>query len=130
SANAVFSNERLVNSPPFPEFRVSASQNTRAPADAWDDQGHDVLSLISKADRKYVTDFEDLPFIGFAKLHWLELDLGEWDAKKPLRLIIDGYTDYFTATSMYAANQAGIKVIAPYVEAQDKEGKGVRVGED
>src|SRR2546425_4996396 len=130
AAYEVFPNERFVSSPPFPEFRVIASQNTRAPADAWDDQGHDVLSLISKADRKYVTDFEDLPFIGFAKLHWLELDLGEWDAKKPLRLIIDGYTDYFTASSMYAADQAGVKVVAPYVEAQDKEGKWVRVVED
>ena len=35
----------------------------------------------------------------------------------PLRLILDGYTDYFTATSMYAADQAGVKVIPPYVEA-------------
>ncbi|PYT62042.1 MAG: hypothetical protein DMG35_08295, partial [Acidobacteria bacterium] len=130
AAYEVFPNERFVSSPPFPEFRVIASQNTRAPADAWDDQGHDVLSLISKADRKYVTDFEDLPFIGFAKLHWLELDLGEWDAKKPLRLIIDGYTDYFTATSMYAADQAGVKVVAPYVEAQDKQGRWIRVVED
>ena len=50
--------------------------------------------------------------------------------QKPLRLIMDGYTDYFTATSMYAADQAGIKVIAPYVEAQDAQGKWVRVVED
>jgi hypothetical protein len=89
-----------------------------------------VLSLIAKAARKYVTDFDDLPFTGFAKLHWVELDLGAWDAHKPLRLIIDGYTDYFTATSMYAADQAGVKVIAPYVEAQDAQGKWVRVVED
>src|SRR5260221_10765667 len=55
-----------------------------------------------------------LPISGFAKLHWIELDLGAWDAQKSLRLLLDGYTDYFTATSMYAADQAGIKVIAPY----------------
>jgi hypothetical protein len=77
-----------------------------------------------------VTQFEELPFTGFANLHWLELDLGAWDANKPLRLIIDGYTDYFTATSMYAADQAGIKVIPPYVEALDAQGKWVRVVED
>jgi hypothetical protein len=71
-----------------------------------------------------------LPFAGFAKLHWIELDLGDWDAQKPLRLIIDGYTDYFTATSMYAADQAGIKVIPPYVEALDPRGKWTRVIED
>lgn len=126
----VFPNERFVSAPPFPEFRVIASQNAQPPVEAWDDHGRDVLKLISKADRKYVTGFEDLPFAGFAKLHWLELELGSWNAQKPLRLIMDGYTDYFTATSMYAADQAGIKVIAPYVEAQDRQGKWVRVVED
>jgi Tfp pilus assembly protein PilF len=130
AAYEVFPNERFVSAPPFPEFRVIASRDARAPLGAWDDRGHDVLELISKHDRKYVTGFEALPFAGFAKLHWIELDLGEWDARKPLRLILDGYTDYFTATSMYAADQAGIKVIAPYVEAQDAQGKWARVIED
>jgi len=126
----VYPNERFVSAPPFPEFRVIASHDARPPVGAWDDHRNDVLSLIAKADRKYVTSLEDLPFAGFAKLHWLELDLGTWDAAKPLRLIIDGYTDYFTATSMYAADQAGIKVIAPYVEALDAQGKWVRVIDD
>jgi Flp pilus assembly protein TadD len=126
----VFPNERFVSNPPFPEFRVIASQEAHPPLGAWDDHGNDVLSLISQRDRKYVTDFEGLPFAGFAKLHWVELDLGKWDAAKPLRLIIDGYTDYFTATSMYAADQAGIKVIAPYVEALNAQNKWVRVVED
>jgi len=126
----VFPNERFVSNPPFPEFRVVASRGSRPPVGAWDDKGNDVLKLLSTADRKYVTGFEDLPFAGFAKLHWVELDLGKWNAAKPLRLIIDGYTDYFTATSMYAADQAGIKVIAPYVEAQDEKGNWKRVVED
>ena len=130
AAYEVFPNERFVSAPPFPEFRVIASENSRPPVGAWDDHGHDVLSLMAKADRKYVSDFDDLPFVGFAKLHWLELDLGAWDSQKSLRLIIDGYTDYFTATSMYAADQAGVKVIAPYVEAQDAQGKWFRVVED
>jgi Flp pilus assembly protein TadD len=130
AAYEVFPNERFVSAPPFPEFRVIASHDARAPIGAWDDKGNDVLPLISRRDRKYVTGFEELPFAGFAKLHWIELDLGEWDAQKPLRLIIDGYTDYFTATSMYAADQAGIKVIAPYVEALDAQGKWARVVED
>ncbi|HEY8716032.1 MAG TPA: hypothetical protein VIM00_11695, partial [Candidatus Acidoferrum sp.] len=44
--------------------------------------------------------------------------------------IMDGCTDYFTATSMYAADQADIKVIAPYVEALDAQGKWNRVVDD
>ena len=130
AAYEVFPNERFVSAPPFPEFRVIASRDAHAPIGAWDDKGNDVLPLISKRDRKYVTDFEELPFAGFAKLHWIEVDLGAWDPQKPLRLIIDGYTDYFTATSMYAADQAGIKVIPPYVEALDAQGNWVRVVED
>jgi Flp pilus assembly protein TadD len=124
-------NERFVSAPPFPEFRVIATRGARPPVGAWDDRGKNVLALLAKRDRKYVTEFDELPFAGFAKLHWVELDLGAWDAAKPLRLLIDGYTDYFTATSMYAADQAGIKVIAPYVEAQDTAtGKWTRVVED
>jgi tetratricopeptide (TPR) repeat protein len=130
AAYEVFPNERFVSNPPFPEFRVIASHEAHPPIGAWDDRGNDVLSLISQRDRKFVTDFESLPFAGFAKLHWLELDLGKWDAAKPLRLIIDGYTDYFMATSMYAADQAGVKVIAPYVEALDANNKWTRVVED
>jgi Tfp pilus assembly protein PilF len=126
----VYPNERFVSAPPFPEFRVIASRDAHPPVGAWDDRGNNVLPLIAKHDRKYVTNFEELPFAGFAKLHYLELDLGSWDANKPLRLILDGYTDYFTATSMYAADQAGIKVIAPYVEAQDTNGKWIRVVDD
>ena len=126
----VYPNERFVSAPPFPEFRVIASRDARLPVAAVDDRGQDVLPLISKRDRRYVTSFEGLPFTGFAKRHWIELDLGAWDANKPLQLLIDGYTDYFTATSMYAADQAGVKVIAPYVEAQDATGKWVRVVDD
>jgi Tfp pilus assembly protein PilF len=126
----VYPNERFAATPPFPKFGVVPSRNARQPIGAWDDRGRDVLPLLAKRDRKYVTDFEELPFVGFAKLHWVELDLGEWNPRLPLRLIADGYTDYFTATSMYAADQAGIKVIPPYVEAQDANGKWVRVVED
>ncbi len=128
----VFPNERFASNPPFPEFKVIATrpETSHAPLGAWDDKGRDVLPLLAKHDRKYVTQFDDLPFAGFAKLHYVELDLGPIDDKKPLRLILDGYTDYFTATSMYSADQAGIKVIAPYVEAQDASGNWKRVIDD
>jgi Tfp pilus assembly protein PilF len=126
----VYPNERFISEPPFPEPRVITSRNARLPAGAWDDQGHDVLGLLSKGHRHYVSDFEILPFAGFAKLHWLELDLGAWDPQRPLRLLIHGYTDYFSATSMYAADQAGIKVVPPYVEALDAQGHWTRVVDD
>ena len=41
-----------------------------------------------------------------------------------------GEIEYFSATSMFAAYQAGIEAVAPYVEAQDASGKWVRVMDD
>src|SRR5580765_1490494 len=126
----VYPNERFAATPPFPEFGVVQVRNAHVPVGAWDDRGSNVLPLLAKRDRKYVADFDALPFVGFAKLHYVELDLGEWNPRLPLRLILDGYTDYFTATSMYAADQAGVKVVPPYVQALDGNGKWVRVVDD
>jgi tetratricopeptide (TPR) repeat protein len=126
----VWPNEYFASNPPFPKFKVIASKNARLPAGAWDDRGRDVLPLLAERDRKYVTDFPDAPYQGFAAMHSLELDLGPWDSSKPLRLLMDGFTDYFTANSMYAAWQAGITPVAPYVEARDSSGKWVRVVDD
>jgi tetratricopeptide (TPR) repeat protein len=126
----VYPNERFASNPPFPEFKVIATHNAHAPIGAWDDRGRDVLPLLLERDRKYVADFASAPYQGFAAMHTLELDLGEWNASRPLRLLLDGFTDYFTANSMYAAWQAGIQPIAPYVEAQDASGKWIRVVDD
>ena len=63
-------------------------------------------------------------------MHWIELDLGEWDSSGPLRLLLHGFTDYFTATSVYAAHQASVEAIVPYVEALDASGRWVRVVDD
>jgi len=56
----VFPNERFASNPPFPEFKVIAtSANTsHTPLGAWDDKGRDVLPLLAKHDRKYVTQFD------------------------------------------------------------------------
>jgi Tfp pilus assembly protein PilF len=126
----VYPNEYFASNPPFPEFKVIASRAAHPPAGAWDDRGRDVLPLLLERDRKYAMDFAAAPYQGFAAMHTLTLDLGEWDASRPLRLLMDGFTDYFTANSMYAAWQAGIQPIAPYVEAQDASGKWVRVMDD
>ncbi|HXW18334.1 MAG TPA: FG-GAP-like repeat-containing protein, partial [Candidatus Acidoferrales bacterium] len=125
-----YPNEYFASNPPFPAFKVIASDSAHPPAGAWDDRGRDVLPLLLERDRKYVTDIGSAPYQGFAAIHTLEIDLGDWDASRPLRLLMDGFTDYFTANSMYAAWQAGVKPVAPYVEAQDATGKWVRVVDD
>jgi hypothetical protein len=126
----VYPNEYFASSPPFPNFKVIVSRDARPPRGAWDDRGQDVLPLLRDRDRRYVTDFPLAPFKGFAELHGLELDLGDWNPAAPLRLLLHGLTDYFTATSVYAAHQAGVQPIAPYVEALDAAGRWVRVVDD
>jgi len=126
----VYPDAHFATYPPFPKFKVIASRDAHLPAGAWDDRGRSVLPLLAKRDRKYVTDFRLLPYDGFAEMHALELDLGPWDSTKPLRLLMDGFTEYFSANSLYGAWQAGIRPISPYVEALDRSGNWVRVADD
>jgi Tfp pilus assembly protein PilF len=126
----VFPNEYFASNPPFPEFKVIASRHARPLAGAWDDHGNDVLPLLRVRDRRYVTGFELLPYKGFTKSHSLEIELPEAYQHGPLRLLLYGYIEYFMANSMYAAWQAGINPVAPYVEALDPSGKWIRVVED
>jgi tetratricopeptide (TPR) repeat protein len=122
----VYPNEYFASNPPYPPFKVvvSKEKDARPPAGAWDDHGRDVLPGI-KAHR-YVGDFALTQFLGFAKSHTMTLDLGELYKGGPLWLLMHGEVEYFSANSMYAASQAGIEAIPPYVEAlvEKEVGKG------
>ncbi|HVH87914.1 MAG TPA: FG-GAP-like repeat-containing protein, partial [Terriglobales bacterium] len=126
----IYPNERFVANPPFPEFKIITARNAHAPTGAWDDHGRDVLPALLTRDHHYVTGFKLLHFAGFAEPHSLVLDLGEWDASRPLHLLLDGFTEYFTANSMYAASQANLTVQTPYLEAQEPDGAWKRVIDD
>jgi hypothetical protein len=112
----VYPNEYFASNPPYPEFKVVTSTNAKPPAGARDDKGNDLLPDLLA--HKYVGNFDLLPFKGFTKPHSLTLDLGEPYRGGPLHLLMHGEIEYFTATGMYAASQAGIEAIAPYVEAE------------
>ncbi len=119
---AVNPDERFLDDPPFASGRVVASSGTRLPVGARDGEGRDVLDVISLRDHKFASGFTPTPYDGFANLHALTLDLGEVQPNAPLRLLMTGYVNYFSATSLYAAWQAGIKPISPFVEAQLPDG--------
>src|SRR5271165_5070885 len=123
----VFPDERFLDDPPFASGKTVATSRPHPPAGAWDNQGHDVLPLLSARDHQYVRDFTNLPYAGFANTHSLTLDLGAWTPRNPLRLFLSGFIEYFSATSMYAAWQAGLKPIPPYIEAQMPDGSWQRV---
>jgi tetratricopeptide (TPR) repeat protein len=124
----VYPNEYFASNPPYPPFKVVTSRMPRVPAGVWDDHRHNLLPQLLK--HKYVGDFELLPFKGFTKLHSLELDLGSPYNGGSLWLLLHGEIEYFTATGMYAANQAGVQAVAPYVEALDAKANWKRVIDD
>jgi hypothetical protein len=122
--------ERFLDDPPFASGRVVASAETRLPAGAWDGEGRDVLDRLSRRDHVFASGFTALPYDGFANLHALTLDLGPTDLRSPLRLLMTGYVNYFSATSLYAAWQAGLKEIPPYIEAELPDGSWQRIAGD
>ncbi len=124
----VYPNEYFASSPPYPPFKVVVSRDARPPVGAWDEHGHDVLPDLRA--HRYFGDFAVTQFLGFAQPHALTLDLGERYDGGPLWLLMHGEVEYFSANSMYAASQAGIQAIAPYVEAQDTAGNWKRVVDD
>jgi cytochrome c-type biogenesis protein CcmH/NrfG len=126
----VYPNEYFASNPPYPPFKVVVSnhKDARPPSGAWDDHGHDVLPDLLA--HRYFGDFALTQFQGFAKPHSLTLDLGEAYRGEPLWLLLHGEVEYFSANSMYAASQAGVEAISPYVEAPSENGQWKRVISD
>lgn len=126
----VYPDERFLSEPPFASGKTILASAARLPAGAWDDKGRDVLDLLRTRDHRYVRDFTNLSFAGYANRHTLTLDLGDWTIQNPLRLLMHGYIEYFSASSMYAAWQAGLEPLPPYLEAQLPDGSWKRIIDD
>ncbi len=126
----VYPDERFLSERPFASGKTVAVSDARPVAGAWDDRGRDVRGLLSDKDHRYVRDFTNLSYAGFANLHTLTLDVGAWSPDRPLRLLLDGYIEYFSASSMYAAWQAGMQPIPPRVDVQMSDGSWKRVIRD
>jgi Tfp pilus assembly protein PilF len=130
AGSEIYPHEYFAALAPQPPAEVFVTTGTRLPRGAWDDTGRDVLPLLRQRDARYVEGFGRAAFKGFAALHALELDLGELPGNGPLRLIMGGFTDYFTATSVFAAHQAGVTAIVPYLEALLPDGTWKKVSDD
>ncbi|MFY9912685.1 MAG: FG-GAP-like repeat-containing protein, partial [Candidatus Sulfotelmatobacter sp.] len=124
----VYPNEYFASNPPYPDFKLVVSRDPKQPAGAWDDRGHDVLPDLLA--HRYFGDFAITRFQGFSQPHSLTLDLGKPYRGGPLWLLMHGEVEYFSANSMYAASQAGVQAISPYVEALRADGRWTRVIDD
>jgi tetratricopeptide (TPR) repeat protein len=126
----VYPEEHFLDEPPFASGRTVVSRSAQPPKGAWDSEGHDVLATLAARDHKFVSGFTKLPYDGFANSHSLTLELGTSSSNNPLRLLLTGYVEYFSATSLYSAWQAGIAPVSPYVEAQLPDGSWKRIDKE
>jgi hypothetical protein len=119
---AIYPNERLLPSPPFPPFEVFAVASERPPASARDDRGEDVRPLLLREDRRWPAGFRLLPFKGYAEEHALVLDPGSIPAAARVVLLADAWIDYADSSSNLAAAQAGIALAPPRLEVVGEDG--------
>jgi hypothetical protein len=130
AGSEIHPHEYFAATAPQPPAEVFVTTGARLPLGAWDEKGRDVLPLLRARDGRYIEDFDRAPFKGFARLHALELDLGELRPNAPVRLLMAGFTDYFTATSVFAAHQANVTAVVPYLEARLSDGTWKKVSDD
>jgi Flp pilus assembly protein TadD len=113
-----YPDERLVEEPPFPGFKIHVVSSPHPPVEATDDRGHDVTDRIARIDRLYPDGFPRLPFKGYAARHALTLDLGPIPAEGAV-LLMTAWIDYADSTSNLAASQSGLALVPPFLEALD-----------
>ncbi len=125
----VFPDERFSDPPPSQE--LLAFRNWLLPKTARDHRGADITAKVRDRDGKTADTFARRSWLGFAEDHSVELDFGETDAKPGQRwfLVLHGWTDYPYPESIFAADQAGVKMQAPLLERTNAKGEWEAVGE-
>jgi hypothetical protein len=114
----IYPNEGMTETPkPYRLFAVADEHVPRA----FDDEGRDVTELISAIDRRYPERFALVQFRGYAVPHTLTLDLAPV-GKAPV-LLLTGWTDYAFSSDNVAAEQAGLSLTPPQLQARDARGR-------
>ena len=126
----VYPNEGMTT-PPRP-FKLHTTSGARPPLAATDERGHDMLSRITRLDRRYPDDFSLERIRGYAGEHALTLKLDEDGRSSSARmlLLLTGWTDYAFSSDNVAASHAGLQMKLPALQVKDSRGRWRTVIED
>jgi cytochrome c-type biogenesis protein CcmH/NrfG len=116
----VYPNEGLRAAPEPP--RIFTTRDAGPPLAATDDHGHDVLDRLLTVDRRYPDDFALERIRGYASEHSLTLTLPDSRSGRRV-LLLTGWTDYAFSGDNVAAHQAGLKMVPPFLQVQDADGR-------
>jgi tetratricopeptide (TPR) repeat protein len=130
----VYPNEGLTG-PPFKSLELYSTRNAQPPLAAVDDQGRDMLTLISYVDREYPDDFRLQQIRGYADEHTLTLKLLPQQSTKQkfetaharqqrrIILLLTGWTDYAWSSDNLAAFQGGRSLKLPALQVKGPGGQ-------
>ncbi|WP_166822278.1 CRTAC1 family protein [Thalassoroseus pseudoceratinae] len=122
----IYTNEKVA-SEQGAEFRVHTVQNPQLPVSIVDSQGNDLLPQLTQADGQYAKTFGRRITQGLAPPHTVELDLGQLDDPKNVRLFLQGWLQP-TDTSLNIAIGQNSEIAPPTIPSvwvKNTEGKWV-----
>jgi tetratricopeptide (TPR) repeat protein len=103
--------------PPFPPFRLYASESARPPAAAVDHRGADVLRLLTRVDRRYPDAFRPLAFQGYAEPQSLTLDFAPPARAQAAFLVVTGGYYWSEADNLGLSQARRVRAELPRLEA-------------
>jgi hypothetical protein len=129
----VYPDERLATADPGPTQDLLSFERPIYPVRAINHRGQDVTKKLRAWDRDAVDDFAWRSWLGFAEEHWIELDFGDAPANlrpgERIGLFLAGWTEYAYPESIWAANQAGLRMQPPVLEKKGADGRWQTVAE-
>jgi hypothetical protein len=113
----------MFTGPPFPEDKFFALPEHRWPVSAVDDQGNNILDLISRRDGRCPT-FALTPYDGLGHPHSLTLDLGDLSGTSQILLFLDGWIYWADSSVSWSVFQnPGLSLTPLKVEVRDADGR-------
>ena len=125
----IYTNEK-VGPPALAEFRVHTVHNRLQPRSVVDQNGNDLLDLVSRRDQRFTRCWKEGFNQGLVEEHWIEVDLNE-DTKdaNQVTLFLTGWV-FPTCTSLNLAmteNPLRPRLSPPSVRVPDESGEWIEV---